>query len=680
MLRGMQEQEFPKAYVAADHEAERYAAWEAAGCFAPSGEGEPFTVVLPPPNANGNLHLGHALEVAMTDSLVRFQRMRGRRVLWVPGADHAGIETQVVFEKQLEKEGLSRFGMDREEFYQRTWNFTQHNRGNMEDQLRKLGASLDWGANRFTLDDSVVEQVYETFRKLRADGLIYRGERIVNYSTKYRTAYSDLEVDYEERTDTLYTIQYGPLQIATVRPEVQFADVAVAVHPEDSRYTELVGTEIEVLMADGKTRSLRVIADAFAKPEFGTGALKVSPGHDPNDYEMAQRHSLPVVSVVDFAGRLTKECGEFAGMKVAEARPKVAEKLRELGLLVKEEPYTHSVAVDYKGRQPIEPMVMPQWFVKVEPLAKRAIAAIESGEVTFTPDGYKTILLNWLAGLRDWNISRQIAWGIPIAGADPADPEVAGDPDTFDTWFSSGQWPYVTLESIGVRRSHYPTNVMVTGRDLVFLWVTRMLLLGLYTQGSVPFRHVFFHGMLLDKQGKKMSKSKGNVISPLELTEKYGTDAVRFGLLIGVSAAGDIPLPEEKIVGGRNFANKLWNVGRFIAMQSEEGLGEPVAETELDREAVTLRDQLAREVADHLEHFRFSLAAQAVHEFAWSFVADRYVEDIKANPSPNRRALLREIYRDTLKLAHPLLPFVTSAVWDRMGYEGELMLQPWPNA
>lgn len=674
----MQEQEFPKAFVAADHESQRYAAWEAAGCFRPQGEGEAFTVVLPPPNANGNLHLGHALEVAMTDSLVRFQRMQGKRVLWVPGADHAGIETQVVFEKQLEKEGLSRFGMDREEFYQRTWDFTQHNRGNMEDQLRKLGASLDWSANRFTLDDSVVEQVYATFRKLRADGLVYRGERIVNYSTKYRTAYSDLEVDYEERTDTLYTIQYGPIQIATVRPEVQFADVAIAVHPEDSRYAEFVGQEVDVLMADGKTRKLQVIADAFAKPEFGTGALKVSPGHDPNDFEMAHRHGLPVVGVVDFAGRLTEACGEFAGMKVAEARPKVADRLRELGLLVKEEPYTHSVAVDYKGRQPIEPMVMPQWFVKVEPLAQRAIAAIEAGEVSFTPEGYRTILLNWLKGLRDWNISRQIAWGIPIAGADPTDPEVSGDPDTFDTWFSSGQWPYVTLEAVDAKADHYPTDVMVTGRDLVFLWVTRMLLLGLYTQDDVPFKHVFFHGMLLDKQGKKMSKSKGNVVSPLELAEKYGTDATRFGLLVGASAAGDIPLPEEKIVGGRNFANKLWNVGRFITMQSEEGLGDAVAETELDHEALRLRDQLASEVAEHFQNFRFSLAAQAVHEFAWGFVADRYVEDVKTNPSPNRRALLRALYADVLTITHPIMPFVTSALWERMGYQGELMLQSWP--
>jgi valyl-tRNA synthetase len=690
------ETEFPKAYIASEHESEVYSAWESSGAFRPSSAGEPWSLVAPPPNANGNLHMGHALEVAIMDILTRYNRMQGKRALWVPGADHAGFETQVVFEKKLEKEGRSRFQMTQEQFYKEALAFTLENKVNMENQLRMLGASCDWSAERFTLDPEVVQRVYQNFRQMYADGLIYRGERIVNYSVKYQTAYSDLEVMHEDRVDPLYYVKYGPLVVATVRPETQFGDVAVAVNPADERYAQWVGKEIEVTLATGEVRKMPVIADDFVKPEFGTGAVKVTPAHDPNDFEMAQRHNLPLKSVIDLRGRLTDECGEFAGMKTAEARKAVAAKLQKLGLIERvDESYRHNVALCYKSLQPIEPLIMPQWYVKVRPLAERAIAALEAkpGEadyINIEPDGYRRILIEWFEGLRDWNISRQIWWGIPIKDAMPENPEVANDPDTFDTWFSSGQWPYAVMEALGEEalRDFFPTDVMQTGRDLTFLWVSRMIMMSLYVHKAVPFKNLYFHGMILDKQGKKMSKSKGNVVSPVELVAKYGADAVRFGLVVGSSAAGDIPLPEEKMVGGRNFANKLWNMARFVLMQLDGRVpsGLPAVESVTEADQLILKQlQAARqEVEAHLEHFRFAQAIQAVHEFAWHQFADVYVEAAKHQKDDSGRvddqtcAILFHVLESILIMTHPFMPFVTETIWNHLPErEGQLISASW---
>ncbi len=704
--------EFPKSYTAGEHEASIYKQWEDSGAFAPDSDpAKPaFSLVMPPPNANGNLHMGHALEVGIIDILTRYHRMKGFRTLTIPGADHAGFETQVVFEKKLEKEGRSRFQMTQEQFYAEVLEFTLENKQHMEQQLRMLGVSADWTANRFTLDPAVIERVYKTFRKMYEEGLIYRGNRIVNYSVKYRTAYSDLEVLHEERKEPLYYLKYGPITVATVRPETKFGDKTIVVHPEDERYKQYVGTSFKAMTASGEEAEFTVIADEAIKPEFGTGAMTITPAHDPIDFEIAGRHNLPINPVIGLDGKLLPIAGDFAGMKVAEARIKVGERMQELGMVEKINPdYTHTIGLCYKSMQPIEPMLMPQWYVKVEPLAKRAIEAIEKGEVVYQPEGFKKIQLDWLKGLRDWNISRQIWWGIPIKDAMPEIPEVANDPDTFDTWFSSGQWPYTVLEALGedAVTSFYPTTVMQTGRDLIFLWVTRMLMLGLYIHGEVPFKQVYFHGMVLDKQGKKMSKSKGNVVAPTDLVAKYGADAVRFGLIIGSAAGSDIPMPEEKMIGGRNFANKLWNMARFVQMQLgdrkvsdlpeitmclvNEGPELNIVSNKLEEPSITQADRTitteyvaaVKNITDHLENNRFGQALQEVHEFAWHKFADVYVEAAKTQKEGEQiddkhMAVLYYTMTNILKMAHPFMPFVTEAIWQHLECEGMLMTASWP--
>lgn len=682
-------QEFPKSYVAGEHEGAIYKAWEESGLFAPSkDESKPaFSLVMPPPNANGNLHMGHALEAGIIDILTRYHRMKGFRTLTIPGADHAGIETQVVFEKKLEKEGRSRFQMTQEQFYKETLEFTLENKVNMEAQLKMLGLSCDWSSGRFTLDPAVIERVYKTFRKMYEEGLIYKGNRIVNYSIKYRTAYSDIEVVHEERKEPLYYIKYGPITVATVRPETKFGDKHIVVHPEDGRYRQYIGQKFMAMTATGEEAEFTVIADEAIKPEFGTGAMTITPAHDPIDFEIAQRHNLPLHPVIGLDGKLLPIAGEFAGMKVAEARIKVGERMQELGIIEKIDPnYVHTIGLCYKSMQPIEPMLMPQWYVKVEPLAKRAIEAIENGEVVYQPEGFKKIQLDWLKGLKDWNISRQIWWGIPIKGAMPEVPEIAQDEDTFDTWFSSGQWPYAVLEALGedALKTFYPTTVMQTGRDLIFSWVTRMLMLGLYTHGEVPFKQVYFHGMVLDKQGKKMSKSKGNVVSPVELVAKYGSDAVRFGLLIGSAAGSDIPMPEEKMIGGRNFANKLWNMARFVNLVTAEVNLQAVLEpeTEADKLILNQLNEATKNITEHLENNRFGQALQGVHEFAWHQFADVYVEAVKPPMGElvddKRAAILHYTMKNILKLAHPFMPFVTEAIWQQLECDGMLMVASWP--
>ena len=700
---------FLKPYDHAAVEGPTYKRWEESGFFNPDnlpGErAKAFTIIMPPPNANGSLHVGHALFVTLQDLLIRYKRMRGFKTLWLPGADHAGFETQLVYEKRLEKEGRSRFKMERDEFYKETLAFTQENKKFMEGQLRELGASCDWSRQKFTLDPDIVKTVYGTFKKLHEDGLVYRGVRPVNWSTKYQTSLSDLETKSVERKDPLYYLKYGPFVLATVRPETKFGDTAVAVNPNDARYKEWVGKEIEFDGLIG-TVKLKVIADEYVDMEFGTGVVKITPAHDPNDFEVAERHNLSAVEVIDRYGKLTEKCGKYTGMKVMEARAAVAKDLAEKGLIEKvDEDYVHTVLVNYKNENDVlEPRIMPQWFVKMEPLAKLAADAVKDGRVKFVTDYHEKIFFHWLANLRDWNISRQIVWGIPIPawfrstdahgrqgdevriGEESPGEGWMQDPDTFDTWFSSGQWPFATLGYPNGEdfKTFYPTSVMETGYDILFFWVMRMLMLGLYRTGEVPFREVYLHGLVRDAERQKMSKSKGNVLNPLEVTKTYGTDALRMALLVGNTPGQDLSLAESKIKSYKLFANKLWNIARFVL----ESCGES-AETALSSADMTVRaefDALVKDVTKDLDEYRLYMAAEKLYHYLWDTFASGILEESKpllkgedAKAKASRQTLLMGILRDSLKLLHPFMPFVTEEIWSSMpGSQGLLMVESWP--
>ncbi len=718
---------------------------------APHQRKSAFCIVMPPPNANGALHIGHAVFVTLQDILIRFWRMRGRRTLWLPGADHAGFETQVVFDKKLEKEGRNRRDIPRDELYRQMFAFTLENKKTMEGQLRKLGASCDWSREKFTLDPDMVEIVTDTFVKLYEDGLLYRGERIVNWCVKHQTTLSDLEIKYEERTDPLYYITYGPLTLATVRPETKFGDTAVAVHPSDKRYKKYVGKEIGIETLVGPA-NIKVIADLAVDPKFGTGVIKVTPGHDPADFEIGKRHSLEVRPVIGKDGRLNEKTGPYAGLKVAEARKKVAEDMEKAGLLVKIEPdYKHNVAVCYKCGAVVEPLVMPQWFIRMtaKPHAKTlnpkpetrnphkkslrdmAVEAVKSGKIKIIPKRYEKIFFHWMRNLRDWNISRQIVWGIRIPAwhkrsskfkvqsskldeevyvrqEPPPGTEWVQDPDVLDTWFSSGQWPFAALlaqsrpkvtlrQAQGIKpktdfETFYPTDVMETGYDILFFWVARMIMLGLYRTGKVPFRTVYLHGLVRGKDRQKMSKSKGNVIDPLGVAELYGTDAVRMALVVGNLPGQDIIISEEKIRGYRNFANKLWNIHRFLMLRCPPNLLKSDFHRlgRDDRRRLAELRTLVKRVSRDLERFRFHHAAEALYHYTWHTFADKIIESAKprlASDDPRERAtaqsLLLEIHITLLKLLHPFMPFITEALWGHLPQRGRkslLMVEPWPHA
>lgn len=687
-----------------DHQATEggiYKRWEDSGFFNPDNlpgkRTEAFTIIMPPPNANGSLHVGHALFVTLQDLLVRYKRMRGLKALWLPGADHAGFETQLVYEKKLEKEGRSRFKMERDEFYQETLAFTQENKAFMEGQLRQLGASCDWSREKFTLDPAIVKTVYGTFAKLHKDGLVYRGVRPVNWSTKYQTSLSDLETKTVERKDPLYYLTYGPFVLATVRPETKFGDTAVAVNPNDKRYAEWVGKEIEFDGLIGTVR-LKVIADEYVDMAFGTGIIKVTPAHDPNDFDIGLRHNLPVVEVIDRYGKLNDKCGKYAGMKVMEARAAVVKDLAEKGLLEKvDENYTHQVVVNYKNENDVlEPRIIPQWFVKMAPLAKLASDAVKDGRVKFVTDYHEKIFFHWLENLRDWNISRQIVWGIPIPawfkgekihiGEERPGEGWERDPDTFDTWFSSGQWPFATLgyPDHADFKAFYPTSVMETGYDILFFWVMRMLMLGLYRTGEVPFRRVYMHGLVRDARKQKMSKSKGNVLNPLEVTETYGTDALRMALLVGNTPGQDMALAEVKIKSYKLFANKLWNISRFVLENCADA--EEAALAPQDAELRAEFDALAEDITLDLDEYRLYMAADKLYHYVWDRFASVILEESKpilngsdAGAQTSRQALLIGVLRDSLKLLHPFMPFVTEEIWSSLpGASSMLMVEEWP--
>jgi valyl-tRNA synthetase len=652
-----------------------YKLWEESGFFNPDnlpGERkEPFTVIMPPPNANAPLHVGHALGLTIQDIMVRYARMRGKRALYLPGTDHAGFETQVVFEKKLEKEGTSRFKMDPEEFYKQVWDFVQTNKHISEEGIRRLGSSCDWSRNIFTLDERVVKIVLETFEQMKKDGLVYRGNRIANWCVKHQTSLSDLETKYEERTDNFYYFKYGPFTISTARPETKFGDKYVVMHPDDKRYADYQhGQKIELEWINGKVTAT-VIKDEAVDMEFGTGVMTITPAHDPIDFEIAQRHKLDIEEIIDNRGKLLPIAQEFSGLKIAEARPKIVEKLKEKGLLEKvDENYKHNVQLCYKCGTVIEPLLIPQWYVAMtKPLADgrpslrdMAVNAVKDKEINIVPEHFEKTYMHWMENLRDWPISRQIAWGIKIPG----------ETETFDTWFSSGQWPYVTLMAHSQKdfETYYPTAVMETGWDILFFWVARMIMFGYYKTGTPPFKTVFLHGLVRDKDRQKMSKSKGNVVDPLGVIQTYGTDALRFALIFSSAAGNDIPLAEDKIKGMKNFANKLWNITRFVT-ENGSSADEPI-ENELTKEL----DTLLADITSDMDNFRFHLAAEKIYHYVWHRFADEIIEESKKDEKI--KPLLMPIWEKCLKALHPFMPFVTEEIWQTLGKEKLLMIEPWP--
>ncbi len=699
---------------------------------------KPFSIILPPPNANAPLHFGHAMYVA-EDILIRYHRMKGDSTLWLPGSDHAGFETQFVFEKKLEKEGKSRFDFDRETLYKMILDYVLENKKGMQNQLKRLGFSLDWSRNKFTLDEDIIKIVYKTFKKMYDDGLIYRGERLVNYCTKCGTSFSDLEVNHKEQKDPFYYLRYGPFILATVRPETKFGDTAVAVNPKDKRYKEWIGKEIEVKGVIGKFK-VKVIGDEAIDPNFGTGVAKVTPAHDLKDFEIGLRHNLRRIQVIDFDGRLNKHAGKYQGLRVKEARKRVAEDMEKMGLIEKiDYEYTHVIEVCYKCTTTIEPMLLPQWFIKMEPLSKPAIEVVKKGKIKIYPKKFEKIYFQFLENIRDWNISRQIVWGIRIPAwfcsechpersegsldssvspqndknkkwiiTDGEKPEkcprcgskdLKQDPDTFDTWFSSSQWPFATLKTTkpGDYEYFYPTSVMETGYDILRWWVARMIMVGLYATSKIPFENVVLHGLVNDPLGKKMSKSRGNIVNPLELVDQYGADAVRFALVFGTAFGNDQSLSYPKLQSARNFTNKLWNMGRFIEMKKKDVILSAVkdldssalpqndikkllkiAKTQNDKKIIKKTEELIEAITNDLEKYDFNHAAERLYDFAWHEFADKYIEDVKSRIDKDSFFILNSLFLILLKLLHPIMPFVTEEIYQRFNFGQSLMIDSWP--
>jgi valyl-tRNA synthetase len=699
----------PKAYNPAEYEPDIYALWEKSQAFVPvdrGGKGH-FSLVVPPPNANGNLHLGHGLTLAIEDILVRYHRMNGKPTLFVPGADHAGFETWVVYEKELTKQGKSRFDFSREELYRQIWDFVAANKTNYEGQFRRLGASVDWSHYTYTLDDKIVRQAYTSFEKMFGEGLIYRAEKLVNFCTFHGTGFADIEVDHQEELGHLWHITYpltdgsGEVVVATTRPETMLGDTAVAVHPDDKRYITFHGKTVTLPITG---REVPIIADTMVDMKFGTGAVKITPAHDLNDYAVGERHSLPLIHVIGTDGLISREMPPaYAGLTVLEARDAVVSELKKAGSLVKTEEHMHSVGHCYKCNTVIQPLLREQWFVDMQPLAKAAVAALKDGKVTFHPANKCDQLITYLENLRDWNISRQIAWGIPIPAFQNVDnPEewifnaqvdkelitigdktYHRDPDVFDTWFSSSSWPYATLDFPQGEdyKQFYPLSVMETGADILYPWVSRMLMFGLYNTGEVPFKDVYLHGLILDEHGQKMSKSKGNVINPMDKIDTYGSDAFRLGIISGTTAGGNQPYNEPKLVAGRNFCNKLWNIARYVEDQlgdnfAKQAAGKP--NTAADHWVLSKLRDCATTMSSLIEQYRLSEAYDTLYHFVWDDLADWYIEASKAQPN---HEVLAEVLTATLKIAHPFAPFVTETIWQTLGAnlkEELLVTAAWP--
>jgi valyl-tRNA synthetase len=705
---------FQKPYNPEEHEANIYKLWEESGFFNPDnlpGErSENFSIVMPPPNANGSLHAGHALFVTIQDIMMRYERMRGKKALWFPGADHAGFETQVVYEKKLEKEGRSRFDLKPEDLYKEILDFTMSNKSFMENQIKELGASCDWSRSLFTLDTRVVKTVYDTFKQLETDELLYRGARIVNWCPKHQTSLSNLETDHKERKDKFYYFQYGPFVIGTARPETKFGDKYVVMHPDDARYKDFThGQKIELEWINGPITAT-VIKDEAGDPEMGSGVMTITPWHSGIDFEIAKRHNLDYEQIIDWRGKLLPSTGEFAGLNIMDAREKIVEKLKAKGLLVKiDEEYTHSVPVCYKCEREIEPQVRAQWFVKTKPLAEKALAAVDNKEITFTTNRDERVFRDWMEKIEDWNISRQVVWGISIPAkictacdhgmvdlennittCQKCGGAVVNDPDTFDTWFSSGQWPLCTTNFPDGEdfKTYYPTSVMETGKDIIFFWVARMIMLGIYRTGQVPFKKVYLHGMVRDKHGKKMSKSKGNVIAPSDIQSKYGTDALRMGLMVNNAPGTDMNLDPDKVNAYKKFANKLWNITRFVLDNTADypaNSPHTPADQKFEEEHI---HPLVKDITADMENDRFDLASEKIYHFVWDHFASEVIEESKALLAEDglvrasRQRLLLHYLLTSVKILHPFMPFVTEVIWQQLPKELKdqdiLMVSSWP--
>ncbi|MBI2165183.1 MAG: valine--tRNA ligase [Chloroflexi bacterium] len=693
--------EIPKAYDPKLVEQRLYQFWLSKGLFTPAiDQGKrPFVIILPPPNVTGELHLGHALTATLEDIMVRWHRMLGEPALWLPGTDHAGIATQVVVERELAKEGLTRHQLGREGFLERMWEWVGRYGRIITEQHKRLGVSFDWSRERFTLDPGPSKAVRHTFVNLYKKGLIYRGERIINWCVRCATALSDLEVEHQQVDGNLYYIRYplaegqGHITVATTRPETLLGDTAVAVNPEDKRYRAVVGQEAVLPVLK---RRLPVIADEAVQMEFGTGALKITPGHDPTDFEVGQRHGLPIVVAIDPDGMMNREAGPYSGMDRAQCRKAIVEELEREGLLEKVEPYVHTVGHCQRCRQVVEPLVSEQWFVKAAVLARPAIEAVEKGDIRIIPEHFIKTYLHWMYNIKDWCISRQLWWGhrIPVwycrsckqMTVEYQDPKACGacgsgdiyqDPDVLDTWFSSALWPHSTLgwpDDTEDLRYFYPTSVMETGYDILFFWVARMIMMGLENTGKPPFHTVYLHGLVRDVEGQKMSKTRGNVIDPIQAIDTYGCDALRFALTIGVAAGSDQRLGPSKLEAGRNFANKLWNASRFILMElqgatSLGGWRSPIPTHREDRWILSRLHRLVSQVDRQMKECLFGEAEQAIYEFFWGEFCDWYIEMAKVRlrqgdslPLP----VLVHVLERVLRLLHPFTPFVTEEIWQAL--------------
>jgi len=710
----------PKAYDFAATEQRLYQWWEENGWFKPEIAGpdaEPYVIAIPPPNVTGALHQGHALFVALEDLMIRHARMKGKAALWIPGTDHAGIATQLQVEKMLRDEGTSRQEIGREEFLRRTWQWKEQYGGRITQQLRRLGASCDWDRERFTLDEGLSRAVREAFVRWYEEGKIYRGTYMINWSPNLQTAVSDLEVERVEVEGKLYYFKYrladgsGYIPVATTRPETILGDTAVAVHPEDERYQQYIGKTVLVPMLD---REIPVIADEYVDREFGTGALKITPAHDPNDYEIGKKHNLPMINIMNKDATLNEAAGPYAGLDRFEAREKLWADMEQAGLTIKTEPYRHVVPIAQRGGELIEPMISTQWFADVSEPAKAALEAVRNGTIEIVPERFVKVWYHWLENIQPWCISRQLWWGhripawycqecgeITVAREDPThcahcnSTQLEQDPDVLDTWFSSGLWPFSTLgwpdETPDLER-YYPTTMMETGYDILFFWVARMVMMGLSFTGQAPFRTVYLHGLVRDEHGQKMSKTKNNVIDPIEVMDEYGTDALRFTLLTGSSPGNDMNLSIDRIAANRNFANKIWNAARFLVtnLNGEEPTGQPPTEglSLPDRWILSRLHRLIANVNRLFDSYQYGEAGRQIYDFLWGEYADWYIEIAKIalygeDQQARRRTLhvLTYVLDQCLRLLHPYVPFVTEEIWQHIPHEGEaLIIAKWPEA
>jgi len=679
----------------------------------PNPKKKPYTIVIPPPNITGQLHLGHALDCTLQDSIIRFKRMQGYEALWLPGTDHASIATEAKIVEAMRKEGVTKDDLGREGFLERAWEWKKTYGGKIVEQLKKMGSSCDWERERFTLDEGCSEAVKEVFIRLYEKGLIYRGERIINWCPHCLTSISDAEVEYEEHDGHFWHIRYplsdgsGYLEIATTRPETLLGDTALAVHPDDERYQALVGKTV-ILPLVG--REIPIVADSYVEMDFGTGVVKITPAHDPNDFEVGLRHNLPVINVMNDDATINENGGKYRGMGRYECRKQIVADLEAEGFLVKVEDHKHNVGSCYRCSTTVEPRVSKQWFVKMEPLAGPAIEAVRSGETKFVPDRFSKIYYHWMENIKDWCISRQLWWGhrIPawycqdcgeviVAKEEPHTCPKCGsknlqqDPDTLDTWFSSALWPFSTLgwpNQTEELKYFYPTSTLVTGYDIIFFWVARMIFSGVENMGKSPFETVFIHGIVRDAQGRKMSKSLGNGIDPLKVIDEYGADALRFTLATGNSPGNDMRFVEEKVKASRNFANKIWNATRFILMNLSDEIDKPELPQRLqteDKWILSKLNTLIKEVTENLERFELGIAVQKLYDFIWDVLCDWYIELTKSRiqaggeSAKSAQQVLIYVMNQCLKLLHPIMPFITEEIWQAIPNDCEsIMVAPWP--